>query len=216
MMSQLETLLTTDPDARDEKWERAFLQALPSASVVVLNPEPQEGPDGWPYLFVSTEGSKASSEPLVGILEWLKARGIGLVVNPHKATPDFVLSYGMVWNQRERGAFLSEVAAPTASGEIEIRGGQEVLTGPPSESYLPPYARSIVKQFLLDQGIFAPKVLMVSFDRKNYDLSFSLESLKTPPENERSGIAEAIAWFLPAHYSLSIVSEKAIPGFQPL
>jgi hypothetical protein len=40
--------------------------------------------------------------------------------------------------------------------------------------------------------------------------------LKSPPQSEHAGIAEAIAWFLPAHYTVALVSEKSIPGFQPL
>ena len=31
-----------------------------------------------------------------------------------------------------------------------------------------------------------------------------------------SNIAEALSWFLPAHYSVALVSEKTVSGFQPL
>lgn len=216
MSDTFETLIATAPKDRDEAWEKKFLSVLPSARVKVLAPEPRQGPDSWPYLMVSTEDG--ADEPISNVLSWLSTKGIGLAINPQKIAPDYVLTYGMVWNFRERGEFVS--AAPRlSSGAIYLRDGQnrqEVLTGPPSESYWPSYARSIVKQFLLDQGVFAPKVLMVSFDKTNYDLCFSLESLKSPTEAERAGIAEALSWFLPAHYAVSLVSEKSIPGFQSL
>lgn len=214
-MDTIETLLATDIESRDEAWEQQLLRALPEAKVQILKPEPQQGPDGWPYLLTATGTSNEATEPLLNVLGWLSTRGIGLVVNPLKPTPDYVLTYGMIWNFRERGEFLTASEAPKA-GRFEIKNGQEVLTGPPSESYLPKYARQILKQFLMDQGVFAPKVLMVSVDKKNFDLCFSIESLKSPPAEEHAGIAEALSWFLPAHYSVSLLSEKTVPGFQNL
>lgn len=216
-MESVESLLAVGPGQRDEAWEKAFLAALPQAKVKVSVAEPKEGPDHWPYLLVET--GPDADEPLLKVVQWLSTRGIGLVLNAQKPTPDFVFSYGMLWNYRERGEFVSP--APTEarkpeSGRFEIKHGQEVLTGPPSEGYLPKYARSVIKQFLMDQGVFAPKVLMISVDHKNFDLCFSIESLKSPPAHEHANIAEAISWFLPAHYTVSLVSEKTVPGFQPL
>lgn len=211
----IEDLLQTAPEARDTAWERAFLAALPHARVKVLSPEAKAGPDGWPYLFVATDES-ADAEPLAHVLRWLSDRGIGLAVNPQKDAPDFALTYGMVWNFRERGQFLSEMPEQARSGSIEVTAGQEVLTAQPSEHYLPPYVRSILKQFLADQGVFVPKILMVSFDKKNYDLCFSTESFQSPSPQDQGAYAEALGWFLPAHYVVSMISEKALPGFQTL
>jgi hypothetical protein len=224
----LEKLLLVEVQRRDERWERAFLKALPEAKAHVLHAEPREGPDHWPYLLVSTD--EGADDPLINVLRWLSDRGIGLVVNPHKPSPDYVLSYGMIWNLRERGEFLTDVAdvgdghkvpagprgLGASSQRFDIKHGQELFVGPPSESYLPKYARGVIKQFFADQGVYAPKVLMVSSDQKNFDLCFSIESLKSPPTHEHKGIAEAISWFLPAHYSVGLVSEKVVTGFQVL
>lgn len=229
-MGELASLLKVEIENRDEFWERRFLEEFPKASVRVLKPDPQQGPDHWPYLWVAT--GEGADDTAFDVLRWLSARGIGLVVNPEKPLPDFVLSYGMIWNFRERGQLLTplEAALPEAmtdesslagsaegrSATFEVREGQEVWTGVPSAVYLPAYVRSILKQFLADQGIFAPKVSMISLDKVNYDLCFSIESLKGPPAHEHAGIAEALSWFLPTHYSVSLVSEKVISGFQPL
>ena len=206
-------LILVPQDHRDSLWEERFLKELLAQNVKVLRPEPQTGPDGWPYLFV--ESGEGADERVVSIVDWLSTRGIGLVLNPAKIAPDYVLSYGMIWNFRERGSFLSPAAA-RKSGEFRLADGQEVLTGTPSEGFLPKYARSILRQFLLDQGAMAPKILLVSEDRENFDLCFSVESLGQPPQREHAGIAEALAWFLPAHYSVSLMSEKVVSGFEPL
>lgn len=209
-------LLEIPQDHRDADWEALFLREFPKQNIRVLQAEPISGPDGWPYLLAETgETGETADEPASTVLKWLSTRGIGLALNPQKAAPDFVFSYGMVWNFRERGAFMSP-AQERASGQFRLKPGEVVATGAPSESYLPQYARSILKQFFLDQGVMVPKILLVSEDRKIYDLCFSLESLGSPPEKERSGIAEAISWFLPAHYSIALISEKAINGFEPL
>jgi hypothetical protein len=229
-------LISTPLDQRDADWEALFLREFPMQKVRVIFPDAKPGPDGWPYLFVESQPAQGKGgaavevagveqsaeldgdEPVLNILEWLSIRGIGLVLNPQKPTPDFVLTYGMIWNFRERGSFVStdSTASAPKSGEFRLNPGEQVLTGAPSETYLPKYARQILKQFFLDQGVIGPKVLMVSGDKVHYDLCFSLESLGRPPVKEHAGIAEAIAWFLPAHYSVALISEKTVPGFQPL
>lgn len=198
---------------RDTKWQEQFLQNFGSALVSVVNPQPQEGPDGWPYLLVET--SAASAEKVVDIVRWVSTRGIGLCLNPQKTEPDFVFPYGVLWNFLERGEFLS--AAPARpSGRFELKAGAAVRTGPVTPQILPDYARKVIKDFLAQQGIFMPSIMMISFDNVTYDVCFSMESLRNPPAHEHAGIAEALAWFLPAHYTVSLVSEKAVPGFQRL
>lgn len=206
-------LLATPLDLRDADWEEMVMREFPKQNVAILHPDPKSGPDGWPYLFV--ESGPDAEESAINVLDWLSTRGIGLALNPEKESPDFVLTYGMIWNWRQRGSFLS--AAPERkSGEFRLQPGSQVLTGAPSESFLPKYARTVIKQFFLDQGVFAPKILLVSEDKQSFDLCFSFESLGQPPAGEHMGIAEAISWFLPAHYSVAIVSEKAIEGFEAL
>lgn len=204
-------VLTNEPEsARDGEWEQAFFLALADSRIELEDMEPKVGPDGWPYLFAKV--SRKATEPASRILDWLAARGIGLVINADKQIPDYVFPYGMIWNWKERGQFISD-SIGVKSGSVELKAGQEILAGPPSFEYLPRYVRQILFQFLKGQGVPEPKVLMISHDSKNYDLCFSLESLGSPPNHEHRGIAEALAWFLPQHYSLMIVSEKGLPNF---
>ena len=38
-------------EARDQEWEKAFLQALIDGNLELENQDAMQGPDGWPYLF---------------------------------------------------------------------------------------------------------------------------------------------------------------------
>ena len=197
-------------EKRDPQWEGDFFMQLSQSNLKLMSQDPQVGPDGWPYLM--TETAADATEPAQNILQWLATRGMGLVVNPNKEYPDYVFSYGMVWHFKETGLFYR--AKPEVSnGSFELRDGAKLHAGEPTPQYLPQYVRNILKEFFRDQGVFAPKILVISADRVNYDLAFSLESLGNPPVKEHQGIAEAISWFLPPHYSIVLVSENGLPPF---
>ena len=209
-------LLKTPSAKRDTQWEDKFAKVLPYGRFNLLFEDAKPGPDGWPYLFAAAteEGSEYGAQ----LLQWLSTRGIGLAINPEQAMPDFVLTYGMTWNFKERGEIISSLAgARPQTSKLEFKDGDSVLVGQPTEAFLPLYVRKILKQFFLDQGIIAPKVaVMLNNDKTLTDLAFSLDSIGQPTSDEHAGIAEALAWFLPAHYSIALVSEKVISGFQPL
>lgn len=209
----LEKLLNVTEEERDLDWEDKFFMAFTSSEIQVLSAEPQTGPDGWPYLLADTKGEEL--EPAQKVLQWLATRGIGLALNPTKSYPDFVFNYGMIWHFRETGLFYRRQDEIT-SGAVEMKEGQNILSGPPKEEYLPGYVRKVLKDFFLDQGLMAIKILMISQDGKHYDLAFSLESLGNPSQKEHEGIAEAISWFLPPHYSILLTTEKGLPPFLPL
>lgn len=203
--------ICSQPDSlRDEEWEKALAAAMVDSTLKLDEKSAQTGPDGWPYMFAST--APGSTEPAVRILEWLSTRGIGLVLNAHKTVPDYIFTYGMIWNYRERGEFITP-SETVKSGVVQFEKGEKVLAGPPSREYLPPYVRDILLQFFEDQGVEAPRVLVLSRDRKHYDLCFSVESLGNPDVSEHQGIAEALSWFLPTHYTLMLASEKGLPDF---
>jgi hypothetical protein len=210
-MSEIFKLCELPEHQRDSHWEDKLLNLLPNCFFEVLQPQAQVGPDSWPYLFVQI---KEDGEPAKKILEWLANRGIGLAINPDKKVPDFVLSYGMVWNFVKTGQFRvksqSQKTSPS-SEEFILSPHTKILAGPPSEDYLPPVPRKILKQFFLDQGVFLPKIVVLSKDRVNFDLCFSIESLGSPIQSEHKGILEAISWFLPAHYNLALIQEQDLP-----
>lgn len=220
---RLHQLIALPISNRDETWEHEFLRELASAPVRIVEEAPVAGPDGWPYLMISTDLKNEDGEPLTAVASWLSTRGMGFVVNPEKPIPDYAVSYGMVWNFRERGQFLTPVPASPGgtslkalSTKFEIKDGQQLFAGPPSMAYLPEDVRAVLREFLKRQGVSKPKALMLSADQKDWDLAFSIESLGNPPAAEHGGIAEAVGWFLPAHYTVALVSEKHVAGFTAL
>ncbi|MCB0371356.1 MAG: hypothetical protein KDD45_18595, partial [Bdellovibrionales bacterium] len=80
--SNIYDLINTEIDNRDLEWEKAFLNALPSAHLGILNDTPQTGPDGWPYLMVKIDenGSQSAYE----VISWLSDKGIGLAKKKKK------------------------------------------------------------------------------------------------------------------------------------
>lgn len=209
--------LISQPDSlRDENWEKEFLSLLPQLECRLVTDGPQTGPDGWPYLFVEV-GEGIQGEPIPEVFQWLLNHGVGLAVNPKKATPDYVLTFGQIWHYQQTGKFFSEDEPQMEGGGLfEIAEGEVIVAGPPTEEYFPTYARKIVKEFLGQQGVEDPRILVMSEEGDAFDLCFSADSLGNPPQEEHMGILEALSWFFPTNYSLVLISEDGLPEFTPL
>lgn len=212
-MTEIEKILSVPSDNRNAHWEIDFFNSLSKSNVNVMSADPQIGPDNWPYLMA--EWADGGTESVQKVIHWLHDKGIGLVVNPTKEYPDYVFTYGMIWSFKESGYFY-KTADQITSGAVEIKENSNCFYGAPSEAYLPKYVRRILKDFFMDQGLLNVKVLMISTDNKFFDFAISLESLGNPPQAEHEGIAEAISWFLPPHYSILLISEKNLPAFLDL
>lgn len=218
-MKTIAEILKTPPADRDRSWENQFFFQLTNAKVELLSEGPITGPDGWPYLLVNTienpSTEATAGEPVQKILRWLADKGVGLVVNPEQEYPDYVFPYGMIWHFRESGLFFrDQTDIPT--GTVVLETGANLKAGPPTESFLPKDVRKILKDFFRDQGLFAVRILVLQTESNFYDLAFSLDSLGKPPASEHAGLAEAIAWFLPPHYSILLTEEKNLPPFVEL
>ena len=50
-----------------------------------------------------------------------------MVINPEKPIPDYVITYGMIWNLRERGEFFTRVEKPS-TGPVDLKDGQQVYS----------------------------------------------------------------------------------------
>lgn len=208
-----ETLLQRPESQRDNKWEEEFLTQFAKTNVHLESDQPKSGPDGWPYLFVRT--GAGGTEPAPNIVQWTAGRGIGLAVNAHKMIPDYIFPHGMLWNFVETGRFLHPQPEKPRTGDAVYKEG--VIAGPPSEKYLPPYVRDIIKEFLRSMGFEHPRVLVVSnakFDE--VDLVLSVDSLKGLEKQDHQAFADRIAWFLPLHYTLVLGQEAGLPPFSSL
>ncbi len=211
----LDHLVSRPESFRDEGWESAFFSALLESHVQLDDDRVQIAPDGWPYLFVRS--GQGGSEPVIRILDQISDRGIGLVVNGHKLVPDYVFTFGMLWNFRETGQFISQ-HRPQAEGKIEFSRDQKLIMGPPTEKYLPLYVRACLREYLQAQGAQEPRILVVTDQSYSHaDLCFSIESLGHPEPQTHRQHAERIGWFLPTHYSIVFVHEGGgLPAMHPL
>lgn len=211
----LDQLLQRPEAQRDEAWEQAFFKAVVPSKVQMLADQAQSGPDGWPYLLLKTGGEQAT-EPFSRILDWASGRGVGIALNTHKMMPDYVFTYGMIWNFVLTGYFVSPQKA-AAAGQVEFTNKAGLLVGEPSPQYLPPQVRSVLRDFLNAQGFAKPRVVVItSQDYATTDLMFSVESLNNLKPAHHRTFAEALSWFLPQHYSLVLGSEEDLGGFVDL
>lgn len=203
----LKTLTEMPESQRQDQWEWQFLEQIVPAKVQIVHDEPRPGPDGFPYIHLRTD---TGDEPFLKVVNWAASRGIGLVINPHKMMPDYVFTFGMLWNFVETGKFVAASDTPPTDLKID----SETIMGAPTDAYLPPYVRSILKEFLAAQGFPSPRILVAtSKDFKQTDLVFSVESLAAIEPQDHPVLAEAMGWFLPTHYSLVFASEKKLPKF---
>lgn len=213
MATMLAKLLSQPESQRDASWEQQFLKLFPEGHLTIDHPEAQQGPDGWPYLFVKTEPQ--SEEPVLDVLEWLSTQGVGLALNPQKQIPDYIFTYGMIWGYYTRRDWgISSLSEP--NGEVIYEEGARLVAGAPTEEYLPPPVREILREYLAAQGVESPQILLMGEEDGPFDLLLSLDSLGHPPESEHEGIAEAISWFLPPDYSLVLAPQKGLPNFHRL
>ena len=227
----LEDLVNTKAELRDDAWEMAFLKKLPDARFRLLQETPMTGPDGWPYMLAEISQNE-KSEPLVNLFSWVSEKGIGVALNASKEVPDYVLTYGMIWNFREMGSFLmsqtveSEPDETAATFDDGVVG--QVLTMPESKNqnleieffdtslknYMPDYARKVLREFFQQQGILNVNLLPVKLKgAKSFSLAFSLDSLGNPPATEHNGICEAISWFLPIDIEIILMNEQGFKNF---
>ena len=189
-LKQIIALMQEKDENRNAQWEKHFLRLFPQTYLTLLSSQPHQGPDGMPYFLAQI--TEQSQEPALKLLDWLARKGIGLVIHPKKSYPDYIFTYGMIWNFKETRAFLSPHTTPV----------------PIDKSFLPDYVRVILKQFFSDQGIWQPQLAIVQTSGQ-MEICFSLESLGNPPTSEHKGILKAISWFVPQHYRLALSQKGA-------
>lgn len=214
MAMELETLLQQPESRRDDQWEKKFLELITQAKVQIVEEQAKPGPDGWPYLLLRTGAE--STEPFLNVLDWCARRGIGIALNTHKMLPDYIFTFGMLWNYALNRQFVSFVKPPSP-GEVKLNAGEEKLIGAPTEEYLPSFVRQVLRDFFAAQGITAPRIAVISNkDYSEVDLVFSAASLNNLKPQDFRSMSEALSWFLPLHYSIVMSSEDQLRGFVDL
>jgi hypothetical protein len=201
----LERLFRTPREQRDANWLAEFYAAAPDASLKVGEQQLIQGPDKFPYLalYLPAEGEEFTAFCISQILNNCLEHGVGCVIAPDKSAPEWVFTYGNLWSLHSYNTFD---ATPPAKGEEEpLKAGRQVLIASPSDTFLPPFARHVIKHFLNNAGILHPQVLLISdaSSTPTQSLAFSVYPDDFPDSESYQGVMNRLkAWFLPPHYGL--------------
>src|SRR5690606_2662464 len=219
----LTNLFEVAKEKRDAEWNHEFLTHVAEASFACGNPQIIQGPDGFTYFQLETPMPNKPFQCYVSshmIPDFILERGIGIVINANTGQPDWVFSYGSLVNFASRGEFYTTGTSLQLPKEETIGEHEDVLIGRPSEAFLPAAARTILRQFIEQQGIRDVKVALMSRkygDEVLQELVTNLTPHKTG-ENLYEALQSHLQWFLPAHYSMVAMDEAGSlkDHFEPL
>ncbi len=214
------------PD-RDKTWDAAFLANLAEASFRCGTPQIIQGPDDFPYfqLFLPEPGVGFQCYVIDRMKDdFLLERGLGVVVNPGPAGPDWVLSYGDIVNFALTQEFYTtgETSFSKEVSDEVIETEEQVLVGQPSETLLPRATRNVLREYLQTNGIATPKVALLMRRLRDkpgvsQDLVFNIGPRDFSSEALYRSVMQRIGWFLPRHYSFVGMQEAALTdSFLPL
>ena len=218
------TLLLKPKEDRDAEWVGQFLANLPLASLRCGTPQIIAGPDGFPYfqLFVPEPGEEFQSFVIDKMVpDFLLERGYGIIINPGNEQPEWILTYGDILNYYINNSFFKP-ESPFGNLNIpeEVKEGEEITIGQPSESVLPKQTRKLLREFFELNGIESPKILLMI--RKNgeeisQDLAFNITPEFFESVDHYRNMMQTVTWYLPRHYSiLGLQDEDVENGFMLL
>lgn len=221
-ISQLEpdlsTLLATHREDRTSSWTEQFLRALEAADLVYVEETPQQAPDGFWYLFVSSGGS---GEPTTirEARQRALALGVGISLNPSSESADWVFTLGDILSREVNGEYY-----PPRSHLDETKGDTshdvEALFASPSESILPVTVRKALSDYMRDViNIREPAVFLIHEANKPYhQLVFNVFPEDARDQKHLNTIYGRLQWFLPQDYAMRIISAESrfCAHFEPL
>jgi hypothetical protein len=207
-------LFAVSPEQRDDEWRNKFYANVVDVSFRCETPQLFAGPDGFPYF------SLLSPEPHIGfesfcicnLVEAATRDGFGIVINRRADGADWVFSYGDLVTLRLTGGFHVPSTPSSPPQKVLTSHGEKVLLGTPSETYLPTYARAVIRRFMQkslnveNPGVFlmvrasdpVPNQLVFSFFREDYG-----------SDQEYFNVMRWISWFLPRNYQITGVPKSA-------
>lgn len=210
----LKQLLAVPAKERDMAWTSEFFRVFPQSKLSLFKEESAPGPDGFSYAWVQIDPVKGGEIPALDMISWAAQKNLGLVVNPNQEFPDYVFTFGMLWNFVTHGRFADLSRSNDLSTSQHANVNSPVLMkGPPNPEFLPPWVRQSIKDFLTENGFLTPKWQVVSLKEKHFDFVFSQESFRLSQPEELKTMAEALSWFFPPEIGVIFASEKELAGF---
>ncbi len=201
----LAKLFTVPREQRDAAWIADFYAAAPDASLTTGDQQLIRGPDNFPYLahYIPPPNQEFTSFCISQVLANCLEHGAGCVIAPAQSTPEWVFTYGNLWSLHSYGVF--DATPAQVDDQAPTEAGRQVLVASPSETFLPAFARNVIKHFLTEAGIADPRVLLISDSTAtpSQSLAFSVYPENfTKPDEFNDVMNRLKAWFLPPHYGL--------------
>lgn len=202
-------LLRTPKAERGDSWFDNFYATVVDASFRCEVPQIFTGPDGFPYLsLLSPEPFKPfDSFCLCNLAEPATEQGFGVAINRRANGVDWVFSYGDMLTLRLSRTLKPHVTEPSEPAKkITIEKGDVAMFGAPSESYLPSYARNVLRQFMRQSlGTTEPKVFLMhrAADTRPMQLVFSVFREQFKTDQHYFDVLNQLSWFLPRHYTIT-------------
>lgn len=198
----LHELTLVKGSGRTQAWEQQFLKSFETAEIVITSEDVQMGPDGWPYLFASTNTeAQGFKDKALNVVQWAYQHGVGIVINPDKEKPDFVFNFGMVWSYMHRGEFVKLF-------DENYPEDAQVYIAKITDDMIPSHVQHILKDYIASAGVETPRAALITRDKLNYEIAFAIESLNNPPAHEHLGIAKGIGWFMPTDMPVVLLYEE--------
>jgi hypothetical protein len=218
----LTDLFAFSPERRDEGWRDRFFENVVDASFRCETPQVFIGPDGFPYfsLLNPEPGKPFDSFCLCNLAEPATVNGFGIAINRRADGADWVFSYGDLLTYRLTGGFKTPPVPAMQTTEV-TQHGEVVLSAAPSESYLPSYAKAVIRRFM-QQSLKIQKPGVFLMLRRTFvppkQIVFSIFRDDFATETELFNVLRRISWFLPRNYSITCVSKSSdlCKSFVPL
>jgi hypothetical protein len=208
---EVQDLFAVEREKRDPDWIARLYSAIPDASMATTPDQVIQGPDGFPYFVLNLPPARQAFEPfcISHMLDECLKNGFGVVVQPEPHPPQWVFTYGLLWSLKEFGKFTvdqePEGAAQDDVAPAPSLDGRTVLTGQPSASFFPAYARNVIKEFLKKEaGISTPEALLVNdpSGTPSQSLAFNVFQEDFEDQQKFENVMYRLTWFLPRHYGL--------------
>lgn len=209
---------------RSDQWYEQFYATVVDASFRSEIPQIIMGPDGFPYFsLLSPEPLKAFESFCICILvETATEQGFGITINRRADGVDWAFSYGDLLTLRLTGSLKVPIEYPSEpSKKIRTEKEEVAWIGAPSESYLPLYARTVIRGFMQQVlGVKEPRVFLMhrALDSRPMQLVFSVFPEQYKTEKNYFNVLNGLSWFLPRHYSITgiPISSEMQKNFVPL
>lgn len=206
-------LLQVPASKRNDFWHSEFNAAIVNASFASGTPQVVEGPDGFPYFKLQMPESKKPFNPfsLLSIREHVLTNGYGVALSVDGNQIVWSIPHGAMVNLHLYGELFS-TPDQTGLAETEVLEKETtVLTGQPSEEYLPSTTRAVLKDFLNAQGISDPKVVLMMREKSEAstsELVFNIYAEDFETDEQFVALMHRLRWFLPQHYVVTALEKK--------